>query len=263
MTDKQDKETHFGFSRIPVSEKAGKVADVFHSVASRYDVMNDVMSLGTHRVMKQMAANATRARTGHRVLDLAGGTGDMAVLLADYVGAEGQVCVCDINDSMLQQGRDRLLDRGIVDNVVYVQADGEKLPFPENEFNAISIAFGLRNFTDKASGLKDMLRCLKPGGKLVILEFSRPENELIGKAYKGFSNLWPRIGKAITGDEDSYQYLVESIEMHPDQQTLSTMMEEAGFHRVRYQNILNGVAAIHEGMKPRSDASGGNAGGGE
>ncbi len=243
--------THFGFSKVKASEKAGRVADVFHSVAERYDVMNDLMSLGTHRVMKQMAANATHARPGHRVLDLAGGTGDMAILLADYVGENGQVCVCDINGSMLKTGRDRLTNRGVIGNVAYIQADGEQLPFPDESFNSITIAFGLRNFTNKEEALADMTRVLKPGGKLVILEFSQPNNPTLKKAYRGFNSLWPKVGKLITGDADSYQYLVESIEVHPDQETLATMLEDAGLARVRFHNLAGGVAAIHEGIKPR------------
>lgn len=253
MDDKKDT-THFGFKQIPVAEKASRVADVFHSVAERYDVMNDLMSLGTHRVMKQMTANATRAREGHCVLDLAGGTGDMATLLSEYVGQTGHVCVCDINGSMLTEGRNKLLNRGIVSNVTFVQADGEILPFPDASFNSVTIAFGIRNFTNKEAALSDIYRCLKPGGKLVILEFSKPENEMVRNAYKGFRNLWPKVGKMITGDASSYQYLVESIEMHPDQATLGKMMETAGYDRVRYQNLANGIAAIHEGVKSRQVA---------
>jgi len=251
MSSDSEDNTHFGFKSIPRSEKSARVADVFHSVAERYDLMNDLMSLGTHRVMKQMTANATHARPGHRVLDLAGGTGDMAIILADYVGSEGQVCICDINGSMLEEGRNKLLNRGITGNVTYVQADGEHLPFPSESFNAITIAFGLRNFTDKDAALRSMHRVLKPGGKLVVLEFSKPRNDILKNAYKGFSSLWPRVGKLVTGDADSYQYLVESIEMHPDQETLAEMIEDAGFTRVRVQDLVGGVAAIHEGVKPR------------
>lgn len=251
MARDKDKTTHFGFKEVPIGEKAARVADVFHSVAGRYDVMNDLMSLGTHRVMKQMAANATRARAGHHVLDLAGGTGDMARLLSDYVGSEGLVTICDINASMLAEGRDRLVDDGILSNVLYVQADGEQLPFADNTFNSITIAFGLRNFTDKQAALSAMYRVLKPGGRLVILEFSKPRNEILGNAYKGFQQLWPKVGKLVTGDEDSYRYLVESIEMHPDQDTLIEMMEAAGFTRIRCQDMAGGITALHEGMKPR------------
>jgi demethylmenaquinone methyltransferase/2-methoxy-6-polyprenyl-1,4-benzoquinol methylase len=249
----EDDVTDFGFKSIPVAEKAAKVAEVFHSVAQRYDIMNDVMSLGTHRVMKQMTANATHARPGHVILDLAGGTGDLAILLSDYVGATGQVCICDINGSMLEQGRDKLINRGIINNVSYIQADGEQLPFPADSFNAVTIAFGLRNFTNKQKALDAIYRTLKPGGKLVILEFSKPQSPIMKSAYKGFQRLWPKIGNLVTGDTDSYQYLVESIEMHPDQRTLAGMMENAGFARVRFNNLINGVAAIHEGIKPNRD----------
>jgi len=249
MDKKEDDLTHFGFARIPVAEKASKVAEVFHSVAGRYDVMNDLMSLGTHRVMKQMAANATRAREGHVVLDLAGGTGDLTTILSDYVGDSGQVCLCDINGSMLNEGRDRLLNKGVVNNVTFAQADGESLPFPDETFNAVIIGFGLRNFTDKEKALTDICRCIRPGGKLVVLEFSRPRNDMLRSVYEKFSGLWPSVGKLVTGDGESYRYLVESIQMHPDQETLGAMIEAAGFSRVRCQDLLNGIVALHEGVK--------------
>lgn len=247
--------THFGFDTVAVTEKATKVAGVFHSVADRYDLMNDLMSLGTHRVMKQMTVNATRARDGHIVLDLAGGTGDLAALLSEYVGNSGQVHICDINASMLENGRDRLLNRGIVSNISFIQADGEALPYPDNTFNSVTIAFGLRNFTSKEAALSSVFRALKPGGKIVILEFSKPTNQIVNNAYKGFKSLWPKVGKFVTGDEKSYQYLVESIDMHPDQETLAAMLSAAGFGRVRFQNLVNGVAAIHEGVKPNPESS--------
>ena len=249
MDNNDEDLTHFGFRRVSRSEKASRIADVFHSVANRYDVMNDLMSLGTHRVMKLMAANATRAREGHVILDLAGGTGDLTRLLSDNVGKSGQVCLCDINGSMLQEGRDRLLNQGISTNVSYIQADGEQLPFPAESFNSVIIGFGLRNFTSKETALTAIFECLKPRGKIVILEFSKPGNDLLRNAYDRFSSLWPKIGKVVTGDEASYNYLVESIQMHPDQATLSRMIETAGFNRVQYQNILNGIVAIHEGIK--------------
>ena len=249
MDNHDDDLTHFGHSRIPRSEKTSRVAGVFHSVASRYDIMNDLMSLGTHRVMKLMAANAARARDGHVILDLAGGTGDLTKLLSDSVGQSGHVYLCDINDSMLREGRNRLLNQGIASNVSYIQADGERLPFPAESFNAVIIGFGLRNFTSKETALSAIYECLKPRGKLVILEFSKPENELLRNTYSKFSSLWPKIGKAVTGDAASYEYLVESIEMHPDQDKLRDMLQDAGFTRVRYQNILNGIVAIHEGLK--------------
>lgn len=251
MPSMSDDKTHFGFEQIPVADKARRVAGVFSSVARKYDLMNDLMSLGTHRVMKQMAANATRARRGHVVLDLAGGTGDLARLLADYVGRTGHVCICDINNEMLSEGRDRLLDRGTIGNVTYVQGNGEVLPFPADTFNSVIIGFGLRNFTSIDTALTDLLRVLKPGGRLVILEFSKPQNDLVRNAYSAFQEFWPKVGKAVTGDEDSYRYLVESIEMHPDQETLADMMRDAGFDRVGYENLVNGITAIHTGMKPR------------
>ncbi len=251
-TSDDEEQTHFGFLNIPRGEKAGRVASVFHSVAERYDLMNDLMSLGTHRVMKQMTIELTRARRGHYILDLAGGTGDLVAGLSPLVGKEGQVCLCDINGSMLHKGRDNLLNRGFLDNVSYVQGDGEQLPFPAKTFNAITIAFGIRNMTDMESALSAMLECLQPGGRLVMLEFSKPENPIVQRLFDGFSRFWPKAGKAITGDGESYQYLVESIKMHPDQRALADMMQGAGFTRVKYHNLINGVAAIHEGMRSRT-----------
>ena len=247
-----DEITHFGFKSVPIKEKAGKVAEVFHSVAGKYDLMNDVMSLGSHRLMKQFAVELTVARKGHVILDLAGGTGDLTKRLVPLVGEEGHVILCDINQSMLAQGRDRLLDDGITNNVTYLQADAEQLPMPDKTVNSITIAFGLRNVTRKEIALASMLRILKPGGRLVVLEFSQPENNLLKNAYDKFSGLWPKIGKTLTGDESSYRYLVESIKMHPDQETLKKMMQEAGFVKCEYHNILNGIAAIHVGRKART-----------
>jgi demethylmenaquinone methyltransferase/2-methoxy-6-polyprenyl-1,4-benzoquinol methylase len=214
--------------------------------------MNDVMSLGSHRLMKQFAVELTVARKGHVILDLAGGTGDLTKRLVPLVGEEGHVILCDINQSMLAQGRDRLLDDGITNNVTYLQADAEQLPMPDDTVNSITMAFGLRNVTRKEIALASMLRILKPGGRLVVLEFSQPENNLLKNAYDKFSGLWPKIGKTLTGDESSYRYLVESIKMHPDQETLKKMMQEAGFVKCEYHNILNGIAAIHVGRKART-----------
>jgi demethylmenaquinone methyltransferase / 2-methoxy-6-polyprenyl-1,4-benzoquinol methylase len=247
-----DETTHFGFKSVPIKEKAGKVAEVFHSVAGKYDLMNDVMSLGSHRLMKQFAVELTVARKGHVILDLAGGTGDLTKRLVPLVGDEGHVILCDINQSMLAQGRDRLLDEGIANNVTYLQADAEQLPMPDNTVNSITMAFGLRNVTRKEIALASMLRILKPGGRLVVLEFSQPKNDLLKNAYDKFSGLWPKIGKTLTGDESSYRYLVESIKMHPDQETLKQMMQNAGFVKCEYHNILNGIAAIHVGRKART-----------
>ena len=242
-------ETHFGFKTVSVAEKAGRVAGVFHSVASRYDLMNDLMSLGSHRLIKRFTIELTRARPGDKIMDLAGGTGDLTEKLSPLVGKTGQIVLCDINESMLHQGRDRLHNKGIVSNVDFVQGDAEKLPFPDNYFNAVTIAFGLRNVTKKDEALKSILRVLKPGGRLIILEFSQPVNPGIKQAYDAFSTLWHRVGEMITGDKDSYQYLVESIKMHPPQAELASMMVEAGFTAVKYDNLLNGVVAIHQGTR--------------
>ena len=247
-----DDTTHFGFQQVPIAEKASKVAEVFHSVAGKYDVMNDIMSLGSHRLMKQFAVQLTSARKGHIILDLAGGTGDLAAQLAPLVGDTGKVILCDINNSMLAEGRNRLIDAGLVGNVDYLQADAERLPFADDQLNTITMAFGLRNVTRKEVALKSMLRVLKPGGRLVVLEFSKAQNGLVRSAFDSFAGLWPKIGKALVNDADSYQYLVESIKMHPDQETLKQLMQEAGFERCEYHNLLNGIAAIHVVRKPRS-----------
>lgn len=241
--------TDFGFSRVPVADKAKRVAGVFHSVAGKYDLMNDIMSLGTHRLMKRMAVEMTAVRPGDTVLDLAGGTGDFTALLSPLVGENGSVVLCDINYTMLERGRDRLIERGIVGNIDYVQGDAEKLPFPEKSFNAVTIGFGLRNVTHKDIALAAMHDVLKTGGRLVVLEFSHPRNPVLKSAYQGFSSVWPRIGRAVANDEDSYRYLIESIRMHPDQETLKSMMIEAGFVECRYHNLGGGVAAIHTGIR--------------
>ncbi len=247
-------ETHFGFKSVPIAEKAGKVAGVFHSVASRYDLMNDLMSLGSHRLIKRFTIELTRARPGDKIMDLAGGTGDLSEKLSPLVGPEGQIVLCDINESMVSVGRDRLHDKGIVSNVDYVLGDAECLPFPDDYFNAVTMAFGLRNVTRKEAALESILRVLKPGGRLIVLEFSRPTNPGIKTAYDAFSTLWPRVGELITGDRESYQYLVESIQMHPPQEELATMMRDAGFDSVKYDNLLNGVVAIHQGTKADNEA---------
>lgn len=241
--------TDFGLTRVPVAEKARRVAGVFHSVAGKYDLMNDIMSLGSHRLMKRFAVEMTSIRAGDNVLDLAGGTGDLAALLSPTVGRNGSVTLCDINHSMLEVGRDRLTDKGIVGNVRYVQGDAEALPFPDQSFAAVTIAFGLRNVTHKEAALREMHRVLRDGGRMVILEFSQARHPALKQAYNMFSGLWPRIGKAVTGDSDSYQYLVESIKMHPDQDTLKAMMETAGFTEASYHNLIDGIAAIHCGTR--------------
>ena len=246
-----EKTTHFGYKTVPIQEKQKHVGDVFHSVAQKYDIMNDLMSMGIHRLWKRFTVELSGVRRGNSVLDIAGGTGDLAAKFSRLVGSEGKVVLADINDSMLQVGREKLTNRGIVGNIEYVQANAECLPFPDNSFDCITIAFGLRNVTDKDAALRSMLRVLKPGGRLLVLEFSKPTNELMSKVYDRYSfDILPRMGKLITNDEDSYRYLAESIRMHPDQETLKEMMAEAGFAEVRYHNMTAGVVAVHRGVKP-------------
>jgi demethylmenaquinone methyltransferase/2-methoxy-6-polyprenyl-1,4-benzoquinol methylase len=243
MTDK----THFGFQEVGTDEKAGRVRGVFESVAGKYDLMNDVMSLGLHRVWKRFAVNATGVRAGMRVLDLAGGTGDLARLFAERVGPAGEVVLTDINGAMLALGRDRMVDEGRL--VPVVQCDAEKLPFAGNRFDCVSIAFGLRNVTHKERALAEMHRVCKPGGVAAILEFSKVY-ALLAPAYDWYSfNVLPRLGKLIAGDDASYRYLAESIRMHPDQETQKAMMEQAGFDRVEVHNLTSGIVALHLGYK--------------
>jgi demethylmenaquinone methyltransferase/2-methoxy-6-polyprenyl-1,4-benzoquinol methylase len=249
MNDQND-DTHFGFKTVAKDQKANLVAGVFHSVAGKYDLMNDVMSFGIHRLWKRYTIDCSGVRPGQKVLDLAGGTGDLAAKFARIVGPTGEVVLADINDSMLQVGRDKLRDKGIVGNVSYVQADAEKLPFEDNTFDLITIAFGLRNVTDKDAALRSMLRVLKPGGRLLVLEFSKPNVEMLSKAYDLYSfHIMPKMGEFIAQDKDSYQYLAESIRMHPDQDTLKGMMESAGFEKVDYHNLTGGIVALHRGFK--------------
>ncbi|SFH94878.1 bifunctional demethylmenaquinone methyltransferase/2-methoxy-6-polyprenyl-1,4-benzoquinol methylase UbiE [Modicisalibacter xianhensis] len=242
--------THFGYQEVPVEEKAARVADVFHSVAARYDIMNDLMSLGIHRLWKRLTLERAGVRRGHSVLDIAGGTGDLTLKFSRLVGPTGRVVLADINQSMLQVGRDKLLDNGVGDNVEYVQANAERLPFPDNTFDCITIAFGLRNVTDKDAALASMARVLKPGGRLLVLEFSKPVNPVLSTVYDNYSfNVLPRMGKLVANDADSYRYLAESIRMHPDQETLKAMMENAGLERVEYTNLTGGIVALHRGIK--------------
>lgn len=242
-----DNSTHFGFKTVDESEKAGKVAEVFHSVAQRYDVMNDLMSMGLHRLWKRFTIETSGVRPGNRVLDVAGGTADLTRLFLKKVGPSGQVWLTDINSSMLTVGRDRMLDEGKA--VPVAQCDGEKLPFPDNYFDCVSVAFGLRNMTHKEAALRDMYRVLRPGGRLLVLEFSKIWKPL-APVYDAYSfKLLPLMGKFIAKDADSYQYLAESIRMHPDQETLKTMMSEAGFAKISYANLSGGVVALHKGYK--------------
>ncbi|MFE8070684.1 bifunctional demethylmenaquinone methyltransferase/2-methoxy-6-polyprenyl-1,4-benzoquinol methylase UbiE [Marinobacteraceae bacterium S3BR75-40.1] len=246
-----DETTHFGYQQVARQEKVKRVGDVFHSVAGKYDLMNDLMSMGIHRLWKRFTIEVSGVRPGHRVLDIAGGTGDLTMKFSDLVGPEGRVVLADINASMLKVGRDRLMDRGYADNIEFAQADAEHLPFGDNSFQAVSIAFGLRNVTDKDQALRDMTRVLKPGGKLMILEFSKPTNPLLSRAYDAYSfSALPLMGKLIAGDSESYRYLAESIRMHPDQDTLKGMMENAGLVQCRYYNMTGGIVALHVGVKP-------------
>lgn len=246
-----DKTTHFGYKTVDSNDKVKMVAGVFHSVAAKYDLMNDLMSGGVHRLWKRFTIELSGVRSGNAVLDIAGGTGDLAAKFSRLVGPSGRVVLADINDSMLTVGREKLTNKGIVGNIEYVQANAECLPFPDNSFDCITIAFGLRNVTDKDAALRSMNRVLKPGGRLLVLEFSKPVNPVIAKLYDRYSfDILPKMGQLVANDEDSYRYLAESIRMHPDQETLKGMMTEAGFVDVRYHNMTAGVVAVHRGVKP-------------
>ncbi len=245
-----ERETDFGYQRVPEHEKAARVRGVFDSVASRYDLMNDLMSLGLHRLWKRLAVLLAGARPGNRVLDLAGGSGDLTRLLARDVGPTGEVVILDINRSMLEVGRDRLLDAGLAHNVRYTQANAEALPFGSNTFDLVVIGFGLRNVTRKDLALAEMNRVLKPGGRAFVLEFSQVSQPLLARLYDLYSfKLLPRMGKLFANDEASYRYLAESIRMHPPQAELAGMMRTAGFGQCQYVNMLGGVVALHGGVK--------------
>jgi len=242
--------THFGYQTVDSKQKAGLVANVFHSVAARYDVMNDLMSLGIHRLWKRYTIELSAARPGHRILDLAGGTGDLAKKFSRIVGSDGLVVLSDINESMLSIGRDQLIDQGCIANTQTVQADAQYLPFPDDYFDCITISFGLRNVTDKAKALRSMYRVTKPGGKIMVLEFSKPTDARLEKIYDEYSfRILPKIGKYVAQDEDSYRYLAESIRMHPDQETLKNMALEAGFSDCKYYNLTGGIVALHIASK--------------
>lgn len=242
--------THFGFSEVLSSEKSDYVAKVFHSVAEKYDVMNDLMSFGLHRLWKKEAVRACRVSEHHVVLDLACGTGDLSKELVKKIKHPGLIIMADINDKMLQVGRDRLLDQGKVKQLQFIQADAEQLPFEDSTFDRIVIAFGLRNVTDKNSALHSMYRVLKPGGQLIILEFSKPVLPLLDRLYHFYSfNIIPKLGEWICKDKKSYEYLVESIRMHPDQLTLKSMMEACQFEEVNFTNLTGGIVALHKGFK--------------
>ncbi len=251
MNDKStDNTTHFGYKTVDSSDKAGMVRGVFDSVASKYDVMNDLMSFGVHRLWKRFAVELAGVRRGQTVLDLASGTGDLADKFAGIVGPDGLVLMTDINNAMLSTGRDRMADHGHAGNIDFAQVNAENLPFPDNTFDLITIAFGLRNVTDKDKALASMYRALKPGGRVLVLEFSKPTNMPLQKIYDLYSfNLLPKMGGIVANDAESYRYLAESIRMHPDQETLKAMMENAGLERCDVHNLTGGVVAVHRGFK--------------
>jgi demethylmenaquinone methyltransferase/2-methoxy-6-polyprenyl-1,4-benzoquinol methylase len=250
MSHDSEKQAHFGFQDVAEDKKAGLVGEVFSSVASRYDLMNDLMSLGAHRLWKRFAASQSGLRAGDQVLDVAAGSGDLSVLFASQVGTTGKVILTDINSDMLAQGKAKMMDQGLVENIEFMIADAEDLPFEEQRFDCVSISFGLRNVTHKDKALESMYRVLKPGGRLLVLEFSKPVIPLVGRAYDMYSfKAIPKIGRLVTGDPDSYQYLVESIRKHPDQEALKGMMLEAGFDKVRCHNLSAGIVALHIGFR--------------
>jgi demethylmenaquinone methyltransferase/2-methoxy-6-polyprenyl-1,4-benzoquinol methylase len=245
-----DRSTDFGFQRVPHADKARRVRGVFDSVAGNYDLMNDLMSAGTHRLWKRFTLGLANLRPGQRALDVAGGTGDLAAGLARQVGERGMVVLTDVNAAMLAQGRDRLINAGLTSNLAYVQADAERLPFPDGSFDCITIGFGLRNVTDKAAALVAMRRAPKPGGQLLVLEFSHPRAPGLKPLYDAYSlHVLPLIGRFVAGDEASYRYLAESIRMHPDQETLLKMLQAAGLEGCRYHNLSGGIVAVHRGYK--------------
>ncbi len=246
---RQPKTTHFGFQDVSPKQKTEKVTQVFESVAGNYDIMNDVMSLGLHRVWKRHFVHLANIRPHFHILDLAAGTGDISALFAPKIGDTGSITLCDPNGAMLEEGRRRMVDKGLLKNIRYVQAMGEDLPFPEDYFDRVTIAFGLRNFTDKDKALRTIFKLLKPGGQLLVLEFSKPKQWLQG-AYDTYSfKLLPKMGEIIAKDAQSYQYLAESIRKHPDQETLKSMFEATGFEKCDYLNLNGGIVSIHRGHK--------------
>ena len=252
MTDKDNTQdtTHFGYQQVSVTEKAGKVREVFDSVANKYDVMNDLMSMGVHRLWKRFAVDVVGPRPGQKILDLASGTGDLAAKFAKIVGPQGEIYSSDINASMLTEGRERLTDEGIIGNINFVLASAESLPFDSGYFDAVTISFGLRNVTHKDKALQEMYRVLKPGGRALVLEFSKPVAPGLAPVYDVYSfKLLPLMGKLVANDAESYRYLAESIRMHPDQDTLKQMMREAGFDQVDVFNLTGGIVAAHRGFK--------------
>lgn len=250
MANGSDTLTDFGYQQVAPREKTDKVAGVFTSVASKYDLMNDLMSLGVHRIWKQFAVNFCQIRPEYIILDLAGGTGDLTARISPLISDQGKIILADINDAMLQTGRDRLIDRGIFHNIEFIQANAEALPFDDNYFDRIIIGFGLRNVTHKDQALSSMYRVLKPGGCAIVLEFSHPTLSALKSIYDAYSfKILPWLGKHIANDEKSYRYLAESIRKHPDQETLKQIMEAAGFEDCEYHNLSGGIVALHKGYK--------------
>jgi demethylmenaquinone methyltransferase/2-methoxy-6-polyprenyl-1,4-benzoquinol methylase len=250
MSENESQHTDFGFQRVPWQDKARRVRAVFDSVAERYDLMNDLMSGGAHRLWKQFTLSLTGLKAGQQALDIAGGTGDLAAGMARQVGHCGLIVLADINGSMLQRGRDRLIDQAVVCNVQFVQANAECLPFADRRFDCVTIGFGLRNVTDKSAALASIYRVLKPGGQLLVLEFSEPVIPGLARLYDVYSfNVLPWLGRAVTGDAESYRYLAESIRRHPNQEALIEMMKTAGYGGTRYHNLMGGIVAVHRGYR--------------
>jgi len=247
--DKQDT-TSFGFKQVETNKKQEMVATVFHDVAQRYDIMNDLMSFGLHRIWKWLTCYLADVKPNSAILDLAGGTGDLTKILAKKISREGKIVLSDINNSMLRCGRDKLIDLNLLENIEYVQANAQSLPFDSNSFDLVTMAFGLRNVTEKQQAINEIFRVLKPGGQLFVLEFSKPQYSFLEKLYDAYSfNIIPVVGEFVTGKREHYQYLVESIRMHPDQETLKQMFLEAGFDRCEYNNFHGGIVALHRGYK--------------
>lgn len=246
----EKKMTHFGNRLIPEEEKEGKVREVFDSVAEKYDLMNDLMSMGTHRLWKRLIARETRLNPGESALDVAGGTGDIAILMADRVGTKGRVVVYDINGEMLKVGRDKCVDKGYLGNLSFVQGNGEYISFEDNTFHCATVGFGIRNVTHLDRAFSEMTRVVKPGGRVICLEFSHPKSEIFRKIYDLYSfSVIPAVGEMVTGNRSAYEYLPESIRKFPPQEELKKIMEDAGLYRVKYRNLFNGIAAVHIGTK--------------
>ena len=242
--------THFGYQQVPETEKAHRVGEVFQRVAAKYDLMNDLMSMGMHRLWKRFTVAQAQARPGQQVLDVAGGSGDIGAALARKVGPSGRVVISDINPAMLDVARDRLADQGLVGHIEFTEADAEQLPFADASFHLVTLGFGIRNMTHPERALSEIYRVLKPGGRLLVLEFSQARWPILGPIYDLYSfHAIPQIGQWVAGDRDSYQYLVESIRRFPDQDSFKAMMQNAGFERVEYWNLAGGIVALHRGFK--------------